>query len=95
MHRGWLRPQGNVLPLHRYHRNVSILLCWRTHKERAMRILLEYQRKMSKYISAAFFRDVVNRQRFGGEDEGINFDYMLELIEQEIIKNYKECKTNL
>ena len=50
---------------------------------------------MSKYISAAFFRDVVNRQRFGGEDEGINFDYMLELIEQEIIKNYKECKTNL
>ena len=36
---------------------------------------------MSKYISAAFFRDVVNRQRFGGEDEGISFDYMLELIE--------------
>ena len=50
---------------------------------------------MSKYISAAFFRDVVNRQRFGGEDEGISFDYMLELIEQEIIKNHKECKTNL
>ena len=44
---------------------------------------------MSKYISAAFFRDVVSRQRFGGEDEGISFDYMLELIEQEIIKNYE------
>ena len=95
MHRRWLRPQRNLLPLHRPYGDVSILLCWRTHKERAMRILLEYQRKMSKYISAAFFRDVVNRQRFGGEDEGISFDYMLELIEQEIIKNYKECKTNL
>lgn len=47
---------------------------------------------MSKYISAAFFRDVLNRQRFGGEDEGISFDYMLELIEQEVIKNY-ESKT--
>lgn len=45
--------------------------------------------KMSKYISAAFFRDVVNRQRYGGEDEGISFDYMLELIEQEVIKNYQ------
>ena len=43
---------------------------------------------MSKYISAAFFRDVVN-QRFGGEDEGISFDSMLELIEQEVIKNYE------
>jgi hypothetical protein len=31
----------------------------------------------------------VNRQRFGGEDEGISFDYMLELIEQEVIKNYE------
>jgi hypothetical protein len=50
---------------------------------------------MSKYISAAFFRDVVNRHRFGGEDEGISFDYMLELIEQEIIKNYKQCENNL
>ena len=49
---------------------------------------------MSKYISAAFFRDVVNRQRFGGEDEGISFDYMLELIEQEVIKNYESTKTN-
>ena len=47
---------------------------------------------MSKYISAAFFRDVLNRQRFGGEDEGISFDYMLELIEQEVIRNY-ESKT--
>ncbi len=47
---------------------------------------------MSKYISAAFFRDVVNRHRFGGEDEGISFDYMLELIEQEVIRNY-ESKT--
>jgi hypothetical protein len=44
---------------------------------------------MSKYISAAFFRDVVNRQRYGGEDNSISFDYMLELIEQEVIKNYK------
>ncbi len=44
---------------------------------------------MSKYISAAFFRDVVNRQRYGGEDEGISFDYMLNLIEDEVIKNYK------
>ena len=95
MHRRGLRPQGNLLPLHRPYGNVPILLCWGTNQERAMRILLEYQRKMSKYISAAFFRDVVNRQRFGGEDEGISFDYMLELIEQEIIKNYKECKTNL
>jgi hypothetical protein len=49
---------------------------------------------MSKYISAAFFRDVVNRQRFGGEDEGISFDYMLELIEQEVIKNYESTKIN-
>ena len=49
---------------------------------------------MSKYISAAFFRDVLNRQRFGGEDEGISFDYMLELIEQEVIKNYESTKTN-
>ena len=49
---------------------------------------------MSKYISAAFFRDVVNRQRFGGEDEGISFDYMLELIEQEVIRNYESTKTN-
>ena len=47
---------------------------------------------MSKYISAAFFRDLLNRQRFGGEDEGISFDYMLELIEQEVIRNY-ESKT--
>ena len=47
---------------------------------------------MSKYISAAFFRDVLNRQRFGGEDKGISFDYMLELIEQEVIRNY-ESKT--
>jgi hypothetical protein len=45
---------------------------------------------MSKYISAAFFRDVVNRQRFGGEDEGISFDYMLNLIEDEVIKNYND-----
>jgi hypothetical protein len=51
---------------------------------------------MSKYISAAFFRDVVNRQRFGGEDEGISFDYMLNLIEDEVIKNYndEQVKTN-
>jgi hypothetical protein len=49
---------------------------------------------MSKYISAAFFRDVVNRQRFGGEDEGISFDYMLELIEQEVIKNYERKAIN-
>ena len=49
---------------------------------------------MSKYISAAFFRDVLNRQRFGGEDEGISFDYMLELIEQEVIRNYESTKTN-
>ena len=49
---------------------------------------------MSKYISASFFRDVVNRQRFGGEDEGISFDYMLELIEQEVIRNYESTKTN-
>jgi hypothetical protein len=49
---------------------------------------------MSKYISAAFFRDVVNRQRFGGEDEGISFDYMLELIEQEVIKNYESTTIN-
>jgi hypothetical protein len=49
---------------------------------------------MSKYISAAFFRDVVNRQRFGGEDEGISFDYMLELIEQEVIRNYESKTTN-
>lgn len=49
---------------------------------------------MSKYISAAFFRDVLNRQRFGGEDEGISFDYMLELIEQEVIRNYEGTKTN-
>ena len=49
---------------------------------------------MSKYISAAFFRDVVNRQRFGGEDEGISFDYMLELIEQEVVKNYESTKIN-
>ena len=49
---------------------------------------------MSKYISAAFFRDVVNRQRFGGEDEGISFDYMLELIEQEVVKNYENTKIN-
>jgi len=49
---------------------------------------------MSKYISAAFFRDVVNRHRFGGEDEGISFDYMLELIEQEVIKNYERKTIN-
>jgi hypothetical protein len=49
---------------------------------------------MSKYISAAFFRDVLNRQRFGGEAEGISFDYMLELIEQEVIRNYESTKTN-
>ena len=49
---------------------------------------------MSKYISAAFFRDLLNRQRFGGEDEGISFDYMLELIEQEVIRNYESTKTN-
>ncbi len=49
---------------------------------------------MSKYISAAFFGDVVNRQRFGGEDEGISFDYMLELIEQEVIKNYERKTIN-
>jgi|LakMenE18May11ns_1017448.scaffolds.fasta_scaffold9692978_2 hypothetical protein len=49
---------------------------------------------MSKYISAAFFRDVVNRQRFGGEDEGISFDYMLELIEQEVVKNYERKTIN-
>ena len=49
---------------------------------------------MSKYISAAFFRDVLNRQRFGGEDEGISFDYMLELIEQEVIKNYESPTIN-
>ena len=49
---------------------------------------------MSKYISAAFFRDVLNRQRFGGEDEGISFDYMLELIEPEVIRNYESTKTN-
>lgn len=49
---------------------------------------------MSKYISAAFFRDVLNRQRFGGEDESISFDYMLELIEQEVIRNYEGTKTN-
>jgi hypothetical protein len=49
---------------------------------------------MSKYISAAFFRDVVNRQRFGSEDEGISFDYMLELIEQEVIKNYESTTIN-
>jgi hypothetical protein len=48
---------------------------------------------MSKYISAAFFRDVVNRQRFGGEDEGISFDYMLNLIEDEVIKNYNDEQT--
>ena len=47
---------------------------------------------MSKNISAAFFRDVVNRQRFGDEDEGISFDYMLELIEKEVIKNYENTK---
>jgi hypothetical protein len=45
---------------------------------------------MSKYISAAFFRDVVNRQRDGREDEGISFDYMLNLIEDEVIKNYTQ-----
>ena len=49
---------------------------------------------MSKYISAAFFRDVLNRQRFGGEDEGISFDYMLELIEQEVIRNYERKTSN-
>ena len=49
---------------------------------------------MSKYISAAFFRDVLNRQRFGGEDEGISFDYMLELIEQEVIRNYENKTIN-
>jgi len=49
---------------------------------------------MSKYISAAFFRDVVNRHRFGGEDEGISFNYMLELIEQEVIKNYERKTIN-
>jgi hypothetical protein len=53
---------------------------------------LKDQREMSKYISAAFFRDVANRQRYGGEDEGISFDYMLELIEQEVIKNYEKGK---
>lgn len=47
---------------------------------------------MSRYISAAFFRDVVNRQKHGGEDEGISFDYMLELIEKEVIKNYNSIK---
>jgi hypothetical protein len=49
---------------------------------------------MSKYISAAFFRDLLNRQRFGGEDEGISFDYMLELIEQEVIRNYENKTIN-
>jgi hypothetical protein len=32
----------------------------------------------------------VNRQRHGGEDEGISFDYMLNLIEDEVIKNYND-----
>ena len=45
---------------------------------------------MAKHISVAFFRDVVNRQRYGGEDEGISFNYMLELIEDEVIKNYTQ-----
>jgi hypothetical protein len=51
---------------------------------------------MGKYISIAFFRDVINRHRFGGEDEGISFDYMLNLIEDEVIKNYndEQNKTN-
>jgi hypothetical protein len=46
---------------------------------------------MAKYLSTAFFRDVVNRQRFG-DDEGITFHRMLEMIEEEVIKNYNNDK---
>jgi hypothetical protein len=47
---------------------------------------------MAKYLSTAFFRDVVNKHRFG--DKGITFDRMLELIEEEVIKNYNDKETN-
>lgn len=48
---------------------------------------------MAKYLSTAFFRDVVNRQRFG-DDDSITFQRMLELIEEEVIKNYNGKETN-
>ena len=48
---------------------------------------------MAKYLSTAFFRDVVNRQRFG-DDDSITFHRMLELIEEEVIKNYNGKETN-
>lgn len=48
---------------------------------------------MAKYLSTAFFRDVVNRQRFG-DDDSITFQRMLELIEEEVIRNYNGKETN-
>ena len=48
---------------------------------------------MAKYLSTAFFRDVVNRQRFG-DDDSITFQRMLELIEEEVIRNYNEQTKN-
>jgi hypothetical protein len=49
---------------------------------------------MAKYLSTAFFRDVVNRHRYAEENERITFDRMLELIEQEVIRNYNGKETN-
>jgi len=48
---------------------------------------------MAKYLSTAFFRDVVNRQRFG-DDDSITFQRMLELIEEEVIRNYNGKETD-
>ena len=49
---------------------------------------------MAKYLSTAFFRDVTNRYRYADVYEGITFDRMLELIEEEVIKNYNEQNKN-
>jgi hypothetical protein len=49
---------------------------------------------MAKYLSTAFFRDVVNRHRYAEENERITFDRMLELIEQEVIRNYNGKENN-
>lgn len=53
-----------------------------------------YRNTMEKYLSTAFFRDVTNRYYYGDLYEGITFDRMLELIEQEVIKNYNEQTKN-
>jgi len=53
-----------------------------------------YRNTMAKYLSTAFFRDVTNRYNYGDLYEGITFDRMLELIEEEVIKNYNGKETN-